>query len=193
MKKPIRPAGLEPATYGSEGNPKSPPKSPETPVKSEVYAQPRPVARAGEHDPRFAKIFGISAPCAEDSAQSRSPPTSGRNPGLSPPIIVWCGPSRRICFEINSKSLYLLTRPTLQPKFPTAWEGFSSSLRCFIKGPPSLFGYRLGCYPSWVSGTQKGAMGAIRFRLNDPFLKSAVNAVQFPDGALLIYRCEAGQ
>jgi hypothetical protein len=134
----IRPAGLEPATYGSEGNPKPPPKSPETPVKSEVYAPPRPVARAGEHDPRIAKIFGISAPCAEDSAQSRSPPTSGRNPASLPTNRRLLWPKSEDCFEINSKSLYLLTRPTLQPKFPNAWEGFSSSSRCFIKGSLSL-------------------------------------------------------
>jgi hypothetical protein len=67
----MKAVGLEPTTYGLKGVWQTSPKSPGTPVKSEVYARPWPVARAGEHDPRFAKIFGISAPGAEDSARIR--------------------------------------------------------------------------------------------------------------------------
>jgi hypothetical protein len=67
--KPVSPTGVEPVTFGSGENFGTLAEKPKYPVQNRSLRRPGLVARAGEHDPRFAKIFGISAPCAEDSAR----------------------------------------------------------------------------------------------------------------------------
>jgi uncharacterized repeat protein (TIGR01451 family) len=64
----LSPTGVEPVTFGSGENWGSTPRSPKNPVASVVYERTSQFASANEHAQRVAKRFGISAPCAEDSA-----------------------------------------------------------------------------------------------------------------------------